>query len=56
MDSTGARTGYSVPVGRNGVTELAQYPDDFQPYTGSDTRVCSSSGSPPPRPTTNAYS
>jgi hypothetical protein len=34
MDSTGARTGYSVPVGRNGVTELAQYPDDFQPYTG----------------------
>jgi hypothetical protein len=33
-DPSGAKTGYSVPVGRNGVTELSQYPGDFQPYTG----------------------
>jgi hypothetical protein len=52
MDSTGARTGYSVPVGRNGVTELAQYPDDFQPYTGRQrhTSVFVGGGPAPPPP------
>lgn len=34
MSLAGVKTGYAPPRGRNGVVELANYPDCFQPYTG----------------------
>lgn len=38
MNLGGVKTGYAPKVGRNGVIELANYPDCFQPYTGRQRR------------------
>jgi hypothetical protein len=38
-DTTGIRTGYTPAAGRNGVIELANYPENFTPYNGKQRQA-----------------